>query len=81
MNTNRRRFLRWSAAAGAGVGSAALTARAARGQGATDRPGGGGGNGHGRASSGVDSRAAPDDRRHRANSGESGAHGSRRRVA
>jgi Xaa-Pro dipeptidase len=41
MNTNRRRFLRWSAAAGAGVGSAALTARAARGQGATDRPGGG----------------------------------------
>ena len=66
MNTNRRRFLRWSAAAGAGVGSAALTARAARGQGATDRPGGGGGNGRGRAGSGVDPRAPPDDWRHRA---------------
>jgi Xaa-Pro dipeptidase len=40
MNTHRRTFLRWCAAAG--VSGAALPARIARGQGATDRPGGGG---------------------------------------
>jgi Xaa-Pro dipeptidase len=42
MNPNRRRFLRWSAAAGAGAGSAAIESRVARAQGATERPGGGG---------------------------------------
>src|SRR5439155_13887038 len=40
MNTNRRRFLRCSAAAA--VGGAALTTGLASAQGATDRPGGGG---------------------------------------
>jgi len=40
MNTHRRTFLQWCAAAG--VSGAALPARLARAQGATDRPGGGG---------------------------------------
>ncbi len=40
MNTHRRTFLQWCAAAG--VAEAALPARIARAQGATDRPGGGG---------------------------------------
>jgi Xaa-Pro aminopeptidase len=43
MKTNRRVFLRWSAAAGAGFGAAACTARPVHAQGATDRPGSGAG--------------------------------------
>ena len=42
MNTHRRRFLQWCAAAGVSGGGAALPARVARAQGATDRPGGSG---------------------------------------
>ena len=41
MNTHRRRFMQWCAAAGIGGGGVALPARGARAQGATDRPGGG----------------------------------------
>jgi Xaa-Pro dipeptidase len=40
---NRRRFLRWSAAASVGVGAAACTTSAPGAQGATDRPGSQGG--------------------------------------
>ena len=43
MAFNRRRFLRWSAAASVGVGAAACTASAPGAQGATDRPGSQGG--------------------------------------
>jgi hypothetical protein len=42
MNTHRRRFLQWCAAAGVSGGGAALPARIARAQGATDRSGGSG---------------------------------------
>ena len=41
MSMNRRRFLRWSAAAGAGVAQAAHSGRVVDAQGATERPGGG----------------------------------------
>ena len=40
MNTRRRKFLQWCAAAGVTGGGAALPARIARAQGATERPGG-----------------------------------------
>src|SRR5262245_60920689 len=43
MAFNRRRFLRWSAAASVGVGAVACTASAPGAQGATDRPGSQGG--------------------------------------
>jgi Xaa-Pro dipeptidase len=43
MRFDRRRFLRWSAAASVGVGAAACTASAPGAQGATDRPGSQGG--------------------------------------
>jgi Xaa-Pro dipeptidase len=42
MNTHRRKFLQWCAAAGVSGGGAALPARVARAQGATERPGGSG---------------------------------------
>ena len=41
MSMNRRRFLRWSAAAGVGVAHAAHSGRVVDAQGATERPGGG----------------------------------------